>query len=738
MQIINPAPDSDDQPTAKLPEATRERLMSILDIGSSEQIAEMSAAGACLAPLLSVLGWTGEPRHLQEALPYIDNVENVDGLRTVLARLNYETYGQKRSMRSLGGELLPCLYQSKDGSLYIVISIDPDGQFHVFDGQAKENRSIFPDETPGIAYFIRTINVEEQNQSGKQYGWIQSLLARFRRTFFILFGLTFSINVLALLVPLYVMSVYDRVIGAKSIMTLAYFLAGILIVIAADQILRALRSHYIAYLGARIENLVITGAFRQLLHLPLPVTETAPIGAQITRLKQFESVREVFTGTLASTILDLPFFFVFIATILLIGGYLGVVPVALMCIYLLMAAITVPLTSLRVREAGEAKLQSRNFLVELVTKRDAIRSCGAEAVWSERFRDIAGRVLYRQFVAQQLTMTIQTLSQALLVIAGTATAGFGALMVIDGDLSVGALIAVMALVWRILSPLQSAFLSLNRISQTTRSFKQINVLMRMATERQSGQLPTFYRKFKGKITFQQVSFRHSPNVEPALRGISLQINPKKFVAITGAGGVGKSTLLKIISHLYEPQAGMVRIDDLDLRQIDVGELRHAIAYVPQRASFFYGTIAQNLQLAHPAATRQDMIAALEDIGALKTVDKLEDGLDTRLVGNTNVRFTDGFLQQLLLAQAFIKKTSIYLMDEPGKNLDKKGDEALIEALKRLRGHATIVMVTQRPSHMQLADEIVVLDHGCIAAQGTPEEILPKLLKHQNQPVKTKS
>lgn len=738
MQINNPAPDIDDEPAAKLPEATRERLMSILDNGSGEQIAGMSVAGACLAPLLSALGWTGEPRHLQEALPYIDNVEDVEGLRTVLARLNYETHGQKRSMRSLGGDQLPCLYLSEDGSLYVVISIKSDGEFRVFDGQAKEICTISPEETPGIAYFIQTVNIEEQKLHGQQYGWIQSLLARFRRTFFILFGMTFVINVLALFVPLYVMSVYDRVIGAKSVMTLAYLLTGILLVVAADQILRALRSRYIAYLGARIENLVITGAFRQLLNLPLPVTETAPIGAQITRLKQFESVREVFTGTLASTVLDLPFFFVFIATILMIGGYLGLVPVALMCVYLLMAAITVPLTSLRVREAGEAKLQSRNFLVELITKREAIRSCGAEAAWSDRFREISGRVLYRQFVAQQLTMTIQTLSQGLLVIAGTATAGFGALMVIDGDLSAGALIAVMALVWRILQPLQSAFLSLNRISQTTRSFRQINVLMRMATERQPGQLPTFYRQFKGKITFQQVSFRHSPNVEPALRNITLQINPKKFLAITGAGGVGKSTLLKIISHLYEPQAGMVRIDDLDLRQIDVGELRHAIGYVPQRASFFYGTIAQNLQLAHPAATRRDMIAALEEVGALKTVNELEDGIDTRLVGNTKVEFTNGFLQQLLLAQAFVKKASIYLMDEPGNNLDETGDQAFIAALKRLRGQATIVMVTQRPSHMQLADEIVVLDQGCIAAQGLPADILPGLIKRQNRPVKTMS
>lgn len=738
MRTVNLAPDIDDEPTAKLPQATRERLMPISGSGSGEQIAETSAACACLAPLLSALCWTGESRHLQEALPYIDNVEDLEGLRTVLARLNYETYGQRRSMGSLGSDLLPCLYLSTDGSLYVVISINPDGLFRVFDGRAKAFRSIPAETTPGITYFIREINIEEQNQRGKQYGWIQSLLSKFRKTFFILFGLTFVINVLALLVPLYVMSVYDRAIGAKSIMTLAYLLVGILMVIAADQVLRALRSRYIAYLGARIENLVTTGTFRQLLHLPLPVTETAPIAAQITRLRQFESVREVFTGTLASTILDLPFFFVFIAAILMIGGYLGLLPVALMCIYLLMAAITVPLTSLRVREAGEAKLQSRKFLVELVTKQDAIRGSCAEDVWSDRYREIAGHVLYRQFAAQQLNMTIQTLSQVLLVIAGTATVGFGALMVIDGNLSAGALIAIMALVWRILSPLQSAFLSLNRISQTTRSFKQINILMRMATERQPGQLPTFYRKFNGKITFQQVSFRYAPNTEQALRNISLQIEPKKFIAVTGASGVGKSTLLKIISHLYEPQAGMVRIDDLDLRQIDVGELRHAIGYVPQRTSFFYGTIAQNLQLAHPAATRRDMIAALEEVGALETVNKLEDGIDTRLVGNTRAKFTDGFLQQLSLAQALVKKTSIYLMDEPGNNLDKKGDQALIAVLKKLRGQATIVMVTHRPSHMQLADEIVVLDQGFIVANGPSAEILPKLLKSQNQSTRTMS
>ena len=695
---------------------------------ASDQVNEDSPAGACLRPLLAALNWTGEAKHLREALPHFDSVSKIDGLRAVLAKLNYDTrlfkVGQGTQVRR---NMLPCLCAPDPHNLWIILTIEEDGRYLIFDGKQQEFRTVDAVQARGDFYLISAIDVEAEQKSVIRYGWFQTIVRKFKKTIALLFVLTFAINVLALSVPLYIMNVYDKAIGSKSLMTLGYFAAGIAIAMAADLLFRNIRGGVLAYLGTRIEALLAIDAFQQLLNLPISMTETAPIGAQITRLKQFESIRDAFTGPLAAAILDIPFFIVFLIAIFVIAGPLGWLPVALVFLYLCMAAVTVPLTRAHVASAGEARSQVRDFLMELTNRYRGVRDNGGEDVWLKRFGALSSKFLIRQSQAQRSNFIVQTIAQALVMIAGAATVGIGTLLVMFNQLSAGALIAVMALVWRILSPLQAAFLSLNHVSQVIDSIKQVNHLMRITPERQTGQLPSFYRNFKGKLSFSGVGFRYNARSEPALRGINLEIKAGEIIAITGASGVGKSTLLNIITRLYQPQAGSVLLDDLDIRQIDIGELRAAIGFTSQKPQFFYGTIAQNLKLAHPTATQADMEKIFRELGAWETIQNLEDGLDTRLQGSHTARFPNGFFQQLTLARAFIKDAPIYLLDEPGSNLDRSADEALMNKLISLRGKSTVIMITHRPSHMRLADRVVVMNQGMIAADGPPDQILASLL-----------
>lgn len=714
-------------------EEVQERLQSLF--GGCEVSGLDTPAGSCLGPLLAAMEWAGHTRHLQEALPHFNDVKTANDLRSVLARLNYASLPRRSCLAALSAEMLPCLFEAENGKLYVVVARESGSLFLVFDSAAAEFRSVEAKELDfGTAYLIQPTDFAANRKYVERHGWLSSVIGKFKRTFASLFLLTFAINCLALVVPLYVMTVYDKAVGSKSVMTLGYLLVGVILAICVDIFLRNVRARYLAYLGSRVEALVTTTAFEKLLHLPIGMTENSPIGSQVTRIKQFEAVREIFSGPLATTVLDFPFFMVFLATIFVIGGSLGWVPVALMAVYMLMAIATVPLMRMRVRQAGDAKSENRNFLMELVSKRDAIRDAGAEDVWVERFRGIAGQTIVTQFSAQKLSMVIQTAAQALVVIAGAATVGIGTVFAMNGDLSAGALIAVMTLVWRVLSPLQAAFLSLNRIGQTRESFEQINALMRLISERRPGGLPTFFREFSGRVTMKRVAFRYSPKTEPALRGVDLDIQAGEFVAVTGPSGSGKTSLLKVMQRLYQPQAGVVLLDRHDLRQLDVSEIRHSVGFVPDRPVFFYGTVMQNLKLANPAATREDMWEALDIVGAREGVEALSHGLDTRMCANSSDEFSHGLLQQILLAQAVVKKPPIFLMDEPGNNLDHAGDEALMKMFERLRKQATLVIVTHRPSHMKMTDRVVVLDNGLVAGEGPPEKVLPALAKMQQERV----
>lgn len=703
----------------------QDRLTTIYRAGSDYK--RDSAAGACLGPALAAVGWAGEQRHLQEALPHFEKLSCLDSVRAVMARLNYETIPQHCNMGSLSGERLPCLFATNSGKTFVVVTRDEFGSYVVYDAAQDAFTHIDADACEkGVAYLIRPLDFEETRKSIMRHGWVVGVLRRFKRTFIGLFALTFVINMLGLVVPLYVMTVYDKAVGAKSAMTLGYLLMGVVIALCVDVFLRAVRARYLAYIGSRVECLVTTAAFEKLLHLPLGMTESAPVGSQVTRLKQFEAIREIFSGPLAVTIMDLPFFLVFLTAIILIGGPVGYIPVGLILVFVVMAFVTMPITRVRVRQAGDSCSESRNFLMELVAKRETIRDSGAEDVWVERYKELASRTLATQLSAQKLSMTVQTLSQSFVVVAGSLTVGVGAYMVIEGQLTPGALIAVMTLVWKVLQPIQAVFLSLNRIGQSRDSLTQVDSLMRLNTEREPGELPTFFRQFKGKLSMQRVAFRFSATSEPALRGVDLNVEPGEFVVITGHSGAGKSTIIKLMARLYQAQAGVVALDRLDLRQLDVAEIRHAIGYVPQRSNFFYGTVAQNLKLANPAASRKDMIEALLLSGALKSFDDADELLDTRLTANVYSQLPPGLIQQIMIAQAVVKKPSVYLMDEPGNNLDAKGDDILKGLFERLKGKASILIVTHRPSHMKIADRVIVMDHGLVALDGPPEEILPKL------------
>ena len=693
-----------------------------------EKLDDSTPAAACLKPLLQALEWTGQERHLMEALPHLEPLHDVDDLRALLSRINYRTTHRSFMRSELRPGMLPCLFSQDDGdTVSVILEIEADGRLLTFDGRKKAFSYVVADGTSGEVYLVSAIKGDDVFETIHKHGWVQYTFGRFKRSIITVFALAFVVNLLALTVPFYVMNVYDKAIGAKSPMTLFFFLTGILILLGCEMGLRTVRSRVIAFLGARFESLVTIAAMQQLLHLPLAMTEATPISAQISRLKQFASIRDLFVGQLGSALTDLPFVFIFIGAIFAISGPLGFIPLALFTIFLVTAAATVPLTRRRVRLAGDANTKVRDFVMELADKRRSVRENGAEDIWIERCKDLFSTYLLRQFKAQQFNTILQTTSQMLVMVTGVSTVSYGALLALDGDLSVGALIAVIALIWRLLSPIQAIFLGFNQLGQSLDTMKQVNNLMRMRPERSPHQMATVARKYNGHISIIEAGFRYNAQAEAALRGITLDIPPGQVVAITGSSGSGKSSLLKLVAGLHRPQMGSVRADGLDLRQIDTAEYRQSVAYVPEALDVFYGTVAQNLKLADPEVTPEAMIKALNEAGAGNFMKSLPEGLDTRIKTVDQRAWTHGVLQQLILARAYVKNCPIYLLDDPGSRLDRAGDEVFIKKLKSLSGRATVLLVTHRPSHMRCADRVIVLNRGQITADGHPDEIVPAIL-----------
>jgi ATP-binding cassette subfamily C protein LapB len=684
-----------------------------------------TAAEACLAPTLALLGWAGEGRRIREALPHFDRMEGIEALRVVLSLLGYGTTRRFVRQSEIGDEALPCLFSRNSSEVLLIVERYSDGALLAYDGGSASWERIVPTDHQGAAFLIwNQIGKEESFEEGKS--WLLSAVKRFKPAIVAMLVFSFLGNIAALTLPIFVICVYDLGIGTRSMDTVMMLAVGAGIVLATNLIVRTIRARMMAYFGARIDSLISMKSFEVILNMPVSMIESAPIGTQVSRLKQFETMRDFFTGTLASSIVDIPFIFIFLIAIAVWGGHLVWVPVSLITIYAVLAVITIPATRNYVREIGIAKQRRHLLLQELFSKRGAIRALSAEDIWIVRHRQIASLIARLSHRARRFNNVQQNLGEMLVSVAGIATLGLGALQVISGSMTSGALIGTMALIWRVLAPVQSAYLSLPRIEQAMQTFKQIDRLVKIRSERHDHLQRSFFRRFKGKISTQHLAFRYPQRLEAVLRNVQLEIKPGEMVAITGPSGVGKTTLLRIMAGLYPPALGSVLVDDMDLRQIDPAEWRSQIAFLPQTANFFYGSLAQNIRLSCPDASDDDVMRVLREMGLDQEERLMSGGIDKRLTAADIGNFPDALKQRIALARCFIKDAPIFLLDNPAASLDTLSELHLIKKFSVLKGSATVIFTTFRPSHMRMADRLIVLKDGQVALNGPPEKVLERL------------
>ncbi|CAO3359630.1 peptidase domain-containing ABC transporter [Azospirillum melinis] len=671
------------------------------------RLAEASAVGACMVPLLDALGWRGAPQTLAEALPHFSEVQTVEELCDVFQRLHFEGRSLRFDLGRPEPSLMPCLFRARDGGIYTLLSADADG-VTAFSGQSRETVTL--NYGKGTAYVFTPR--ETASGAGNQ-NWVGSVIHAYFPLLWAVLGLSAVINLLSVAAPLFTMAIYDKVIGTGSFDTLATIAVGAFLVIAGDFALRQIRGRALAHAGSRIARTVSNATIDRILMLPVGMSERAAIGTQIARVKDLESIRDFISQGQVAALFDVPFALFYLGVMAVLGGPLALVPLAAVLVTAAIGAAVHPLVRARTGTTARADTERQEFFVEMVAKMPALRAIGGLAHWRDRYDRLSARTARSGHTAANLSATHAALAGLVVPVAGLATVGVGALQVFAGTMTPGALMASMMLLWRVMVPLQTAVSMLPRIEQLRANARQINGLMSIRPEREPRCATLQPRRLKGEVSFSRVSLRYRNDADPALVGVTFNVKPGQIVAIVGPDGAGKSSLLKVMLGLYAPQAGNVRVDGIDIRQMDPVDLRKSIGYVPQASSLFYGTIAQNLRFADQTADEAELRWALSLAGALDEVEALPRGLDTRIGDNQSLRLSPSLTQKICLARAYIRRPRILLLDEPASRLDFEGDKALHAALAALRGHSTIFLVTHRPSHLTLADTVLTMDAGMI-------------------------
>ncbi|MCB1517648.1 MAG: peptidase domain-containing ABC transporter [Hyphomicrobiaceae bacterium] len=692
-----------------------ESLRNGLASGQFGGLPQDNDAGHAVLCMLEKMSWPCSVDQFARAMPHFPQQFGIIEMREVMARLGFSSTARFVSPNHIAPRDLPALLAH--GKSVSLLEADAKGRIFAVDPKTARRRKIKWTRDVSLVSFAPVADSDAQAAPPKS--WLNETLRRFGSEVMQLLGLTLFINLMVLATSFAVMSIYDKVIPAGAFDTLAAIGIALSMAVAFELTFRRLKSRLIGHTTGRLEYLMGTTVFSKLITLPVSMITNTPVADQISRLRQFETVRDLFSGPFVAVVLEVPFIIMFMIGLFAVAGPLGFVPLVLMIVYTVIGFLLVGPIRRQNERSGKRQREHYQQTMETVSNLRQIRSFGCEDIWLERLRQKTADASAARRKASLSQRFLSTLSTAAVPVAGASTVVTGAVLVIDGMMTVGMLIGAMIIVWRVLAPIQQLFLMFTRYTEIAQMVNQIDQMMRLPSTETVTETP-MKRRFEGDVTFDRVSFRYQGANDSSLMGISFTISPGELIAIEGASGAGKTTVLRLILDLYRPQSGTIHVDGINVRQIAPTELRAAIGYVPQRPALFHGTIAQNLRLAAPGASDADLKRVCDEVGILAAIEQLPKGLDTLLDHARQETLPGGFRQALSIAQALLREPKILLLDEPAKTLDYELEQAFLNCLEQRRGRTTIIMVSHRPSHIRLADRVLNLERGAMKSFDPPE------------------
>ncbi|MEO8618910.1 MAG: type I secretion system permease/ATPase [Sphingomicrobium sp.] len=561
----------------------------------------------------------------------------------------------------------------------------------------------------------------------KRSHWFWSEVWKERSQFWPVMLAALIVNLLALAVPLFTMNVYDRVIPNKAIPTLWVLALGVMLALAFDFALRLARSRLVDEIGRTLDAKLSQKLFEKVMNLPM-ASRQGSTGALAKRVSEYELVRDFFASTTVVLLVDMSFLIIFLIFITILAGWLVVVPligIALMAIAGFSLQKQMGRTSLDAQ--ADASLQ-HSVLVEAIGGLETLKASRAEGQMLGRWRRYSAMTAATNEKMRRSTAVAVNLASSSQQIMSVALLVGGFYKFNAGDISMGAIIAIVMLAGRAMSPVgQFAFL-MTRAKQALTTMASLQEMMSVQDERQTASRSMVPEIRVGKIELDHVDFAY-PNVPVnALSDISLKIEPGERIGIIGRVASGKSTLGRLLCGLYPPADGIMMVDGLDSRQYHPHQLRDAFRFVAQDSELFSGSVRDNLMLGAAKADDQQLIDAVVRSGADIFLSRDAAGFDLP-VGERGNRLSGGQRSLLVLARALVSPCQMLFLDEPTGAMDTQTENYFIEHLKTaLSKDQTLIVSTHRHQMLNIVDRLIVIDGGRIVADGKRDEILGRLSK----------
>ncbi|MFZ2329934.1 MAG: type I secretion system permease/ATPase [Rhodoferax sp.] len=683
--------------------------------------------------IAKIFGITTTLEALSAGLPLEGNRITPDLLPRAAGRAGLTAKLARRSLDDLRPGLLPVVLLLKGNQACLLLEWRQSGEARVRfpeNGESSDvlTRAELDNLFAGIVCFVRPVfkfdpRTPDTGQLKSEH-WFWSVVFQNWRLYRDSLLAALLINLFALVMPMFSMTVYDRVVPNRAAETLWVLSIGVFLMMLFDTLLRILRSYILDTAGKRIDVTLSARIMERVLGLGM-ADRPASVGSFAANLRAFESVREFVASATITTLVDIPFVFVFFLVIAWISPWL-LLPPMICIVILILASLIVQQKMQELVEVSQRATSQRNAaLVESLVGIETVKFMVAESYFQRKWEQATVFIAQTGTKLKLLSSTIMSMVQLLQQFVSVVVVIVGVYLLVDNQISMGGIIAASMLAGRAMAPFGQVAGLLMQYQNAKSGLASVEKHMQTQPER--GDASAFLHRsgFQGTIEFKNVSFTYPGHQQAVLRNVSFKMQAGEKVAFIGRVGSGKSTIQRLVLGLYQPTEGAILIDGIDLRQIDPAELRRAAGFVSQDVSLFFGTLKENIALGAPFADDQDVLAAAEVAGVTEFANRHPRGFDM-LIGERGESLSGGQRQAVGIARAVLNDSPILLMDEPSSAMDHQSEDLLKARLHRFTTGKTVILVTHRTSLLELIDRLIVIDNGKIMADGPKAQVVEAL------------
>jgi ATP-binding cassette, subfamily B, bacterial HlyB/CyaB len=646
------------------------------------------------------------------------NLQPADIVRAAKSIGLYSTVKEVDSLQ-IGdlGAVFPLLCFLKHGDAGIlagVVGTGSDRRFALINPQTGQLRELplieFDALYAGKALLLKAASDERDPSEKFSLRWFIPQILKQKKAFGQIALATLALGLVGLGVPLFTQQVIDKVLVHQNMATLVVLTIAVSLAIVFEVAFEAIRTYLQNAAVRKIDLRLNLDTFKHLLNLPIEYFETRAAGLIVRQLQQVTVIRGFLTGSIFFTALECVMFIIFLPILMIYSIELTLVVIAFS---VLMAALTYSLVGpfrRRLEKTAAIESQRQGMLVESVHGVRTVKALALERVQHKAWEGMSANVMNLAFGVLQISMVANGLTSLLQRFMTVGIIVVGSFLVLDGALSLGMLIGFQMLSARITGPIGMLVGLIHEYQQIAVATGMVADFMDKPQEMQGKN--GVRSKIRGSITFDGLGFRYPSASTKALDNFSLDIKEGEVIGLVGKSGSGKSTIAKLLQGLYFAQEGVLRIDNVDIREYELTSLRKQVGIVLQDSFLFKGTIRENILAARPAATHEHIVAAARAAGADEFIEKLPKSYDT-LIEESASNLSGGQKQRIAIARAIIAGPKILIFDEATSALDPETESIVMKSLKELSHNRTVVLISHRLATLTTCDRIAFLENGVL-------------------------